>query len=305
MNRIFLGGFVLIAAGAAVFGFGARNTLAHETTGPVLVPLIGITSVPDPLALPGGAGDVTYHYAVKNFLKEVPLSDVQITDDTCASISFVEGDGNHDGKLDFDETWRFVCTTKLSVTTKSTATVSGSAQDVTATHRAYATVVVGSTILPPLVSIVNITKVAYPLSLPAQGGAITFTYKVSNPGIVPLNNVTVTDDGCSAMSGKLGDTNGNDLLDVTEVWVYTCTKNLTETTVSQATVRAFSGGLQAVDDVSLTVTVDTPVPDFPQSGSLSPDKFTVWGILAGILAVLIILLVLARSGKLGRRFRKG
>ncbi|MFA5830511.1 MAG: hypothetical protein WC878_01645 [Candidatus Paceibacterota bacterium] len=242
---------ILALVAASVFLSGAQSVLAQESQSTLYVPLIGITSVPDPLALPKGAGDVTYHYAVKNFLEGLSLSNVSVVDDMCRPVKFMEGDDNGNSELDYDETWRYSCTTKISKTTESTATVTGVSHGITAMHKSYATVVVGSDNLPPLVSIINITKVAYPLSLPIEGGDITFTYKVNNPGIVPLSKVTVIDDKCNAMSGKLGDTNGNNLLDANEVWIYTCTTNLKQTTTNTVRVTAFANGLKAVGSAAL------------------------------------------------------
>lgn len=282
-----------------VFGYGTKNVFAQNSSSVLYVPLIGITSVPKPLALPGGPGDVTYNYAVKNFLKEYPLTDIEVTDNNCSPIKFTEGDDNNDGKLDYSETWRFACTTKLSVTTQSIATAIGTANNLPAAHKAYTTVVVGSDKAAPIVNIINITKVAYPLTLPAEGGDITFTYRVNNPGVVPLNNVSVTDDKCSAMSKKLGDKNANNLLDITEVWVYTCKTHLNQTTTNTVSVTSYANGLEAVGYATLTVTVDTPnpssIPNFPETGVNPNLKMTIWAVLAGILVALIIFFFLKRS----------
>lgn len=292
-----------------LFGYGTQSVFAETSQSILYVPLIGITSVPQPFALPLGPGNVTYNYAVKNFLGEVALTNIQVSDDKCGPVRFVTGDDNRNTMLDHSETWRYACTTKLSTTTESVATVIGTANGITATHKAYATVVVGSDTPPPLVSIINITKVAYPLSLPREGGKITFTYKVNNPGVVPLNDVSVTDDKCTAMSGKLGDTNGNDLLDVNEVWIYTCTTSLIQTTTNTVRVTAFANGLKAVGDATITVmvanTAVSPLPNLPDVGG-SPGvktyasvdqnfKITVWKILSGFLAVLMIIFVLLRK----------
>lgn len=267
------------------------------------VPLIGITAVPNPLALPKGPANVTYHYAVKNFLPELALVNINITDDKCSDLKFVEGDDNNDLMLDFSETWRYECTTKLSETTKSVVTVTGMANGIMAIHKAYTTVVVGSSNPAPLVSIINITKLAYPLSLPAEGGDITFTYKVNNPGVVPLGQVSVSDDKCNTMSGKLGDTNGNNLLDINEVWIYTCAMNLKQTTTNTATVRAFANGLMALAHTTITVTVvspnfpevgstpgfqteQVPIPTLPNTGVNPNFLIFFWAILSGILAGL-------------------
>lgn len=283
-----------------IFGSITKSLLAQASPSVLYVPLIGLTSVPDPLALPNGPGNVTYHYAVKNFLQEVALTQVQVVDDNCGPVRFVEGDDNYDSRLDYNETWRYVCTSRLSATTQSTATATATANNITASHKAYATVVVGSDNPPPLVSIINVTKVAYPLSLPTEGGNITFTYKVNNPGVVPLSNVTVTDDKCSALSGKVGDTNGNNLLDTNEVWIYRCTAHLSETNTNTVYVTAFANGLKAVSEATITVTVDTPIPQSPNLPNLgvNPDlKITLWKILLGVLAILVIFFVLTGKTK--------
>jgi hypothetical protein len=302
---------LLIAA--LIFGCGANIVLAQDSASVLYVPLIGVTLVPEPLALPNGPGDVTYRYAVKNFLEGMPLTDIRVVDDKCNSVKFVTGDDNGDTKLGYGETWRYVCTSTLFTTRESIAVATGHANDITATHKAYATVVVGSDNPPPLVSIVNVTKVAYPLSLPIEGGGITYTYKVTNPGIVPLGNVIVRDDKCSAMSGKLGDTNGNDLLDVHEVWIYTCTIDLKETTTNTVTVTAFANGLKAVDSATLTVKVDDsvvrpvpgfpsqPIPSFPETGVGPGLKLIVWVILSVGLVMLVLLLFFMKYVRSGKR----
>lgn len=278
---------LLILVAVSILGFGAVSAGAQMNQQTSYVPLIGISSVPDPLVLPKGPGDVTYHYAVKNFLREASLTDVQVSDDKCSPAKFIEGDDNHDGKLDFSETWRYTCTTKLSVTTQSIATAIGTANNLPAAHKAYVTVVVGSDNPAPLVNIINITKVAYPMTLPIGGGEITFTYRVNNPGVVPLSTVTVVDDKCKAMSGKLGDTNGNNLLDITEVWVYTCTTHLNQTTTNTVSVTATANGLKTVGYATITVTVAIPAgasPNFPETGPTPALSGTVWLVLAGIVA---------------------
>jgi hypothetical protein len=291
-----------------IFGIGAKNASAQTSPSVLYVPLIGISSVPDPLALPNGPGNVTYHYAVKNFLAEAPLSNVQVNDDKCSPVKFVGGDDNGNSQLDFSETWRYDCTIKISETTQSVATAIGIANNLPAAHKAYATVIVGSNNLPPLVNIINITKVAYPLTLPSGGGKITFTYRVNNPGLVPLSSVSVTDDKCADMSGKLGDTNGNNLLDINEVWVYTCSTNLTETTTNTVSVTAYANSLKAVGYASITVTVANPSvqssPNLPDTGTNPDLKVTVWEILAGVLAVLILFFVFTRKSKSRRAHKR-
>jgi hypothetical protein len=291
---------VLILTAVLVFVCGAKSISAQTSPSVLYVPLIGITSVPDPSTLPKEGGNVTYNYAVKNFLEKLPLAGIQVVDDKCSPVRFVTGDDNGDGKLDYSETWRYSCTTKISATTQSIATATGTVNNITATHKAYATVVVGSNYPAPMVSIVNITKVAYPLPLHAGGADITFTYKVSNPGTVPLENVTVADDKCGAMSGKLGDTNANNLLDMDEVWIYTCTMNVKKTMTSTAIVTAFANGLEATDESTMAVEVEhSSLVNIFTGGLLSGVSFAlnsnVWAFLLGVLVTLIACFFLTRK----------
>lgn len=292
-----------------IFEVNLKTVSAQTDSNSVLyVPLIGLSSAPDPLTLPSGGGRVTYNYAVKSFLHEVPLTDIQVVDNKCSPVKFISGDDNNDSLLDSTETWRYICSTKISKTTESTATATGIANNVTATHKAYATVVVGSSNPPPLVNIVNITKIADSLQLPDGGGEFTYTYKVNNPGVVPLSDVTVTDDKCNAMSGKLGDTNANNLLDTNEVWIYSCMTMLTQSTTHRINVTAFANGLEAISNDTFTVNVVNPIASSspalfdigtsPGEGTNSDLKSIIWLTLFGILSALSVVFILTRKERL-------
>ncbi len=88
--------------------------------------------------------------------------------------------------------------------------------------------------VPPLI---NLRKVPHPLALPAGPGPVTYGYTVTNPGRIPITNVTLTDDKCANVIYISGDNDSNGQLDVFETWKYTCATTLTETTVNYATVR--------------------------------------------------------------------
>jgi hypothetical protein len=113
------------------------------------------------------------------------------------------------------------------------------------------------------------------------------------------------------MSGKLGDTNHNNLLDTNEVWIYTCITTLRETTTNTVSVTAFANGLQAIDHASITVKVDnsnssssSSSPTFPQTGTNPDLKATVWKILGGILVILMIVYVLTQNAKSEKTHKK-
>jgi hypothetical protein len=171
-----------------------------------------------------------------------------------------------------------------------------------------------------LVSITDVNSFTYPLSLPSGGGPVSFTYKVTNLSTVPLSDVTVADDNCSAMSGHLGDTNGNGLLDTDEVWIYSCTTIVRQTTTNIATVTAYASGTKAAANNTITVSVAasaanenvTSSPILPNTGSsplvpglpangTNPNTLDItaiiWEVLGGILVVLIIFYLIIRNKK--------
>lgn len=220
-------------------------------------PLINVRKVPNPLALPAGPGPVTYTYTVTN-PGNVTLTDVTLVDDKCSNVTFVSGNTNGNDWLESNETWIYTCTATLAQTTVNYATARGLGNGMASVDTAIAQVVVGIPIVPPLI---NIIKTPNPLALPFNGGSVTYSYTVTNPGTVPLTNVTVTDDKCSAVTRVSGDTNSNSQLNVNEAWLYTCTSNVPTTMTNTAIATGHANGLTAVDTALATVVVSgTPLP---------------------------------------------
>ena len=220
-------------------------------------PLINIIKVPNPLSLPSGPGSVTYDYTVTN-PGVVAMSNITVTDDICSMVSYISGDIDSDNRLDTTETWSYSCTMELSTTTTNTVTATGLANGFTATDTANTTVIVGSAIIPPLINIVKTPNIL----IASSGETVIYTYEVNNPGTVALNSVSVTDDKCSPLSSPSGDSNTNNLLDVSETWIYTCQTTLTETTTNTATAMGSANSLTATDTSTATVVV-SPLLAFP------------------------------------------
>jgi hypothetical protein len=257
---------------------------------PPVPPLIDVVKVPSPLSLPNGPGAVTYTYTLRN-VGTVPVSDVTMVGDTCSPIVLKSGDTNGDGKLDMNETWTYTCTTNLTETHTNTVVATGWANGISATSIASATVVVGAPLIPPLI---HVTKIPSPLTLLAGGGAVTYTEKITNPGTVPLSNVSLNDDKC-AVKYMSGDTNGDSKLDPNETWTYTCTSNLTKTTTNTAIATGEANGFTVRDIAVATVVVAAAVPALPKTGVAPAMRIPAWGVLAtmiGIFAAALLLFVL-------------
>jgi hypothetical protein len=256
------------------------------------LPLINITKIPNPLALPSGQGSVTYTYNVTNEGK-VAMGGVWVKDNKCADVKFISGDNNSDSKLDLDESWIYRCVKTVSKTETNTATAHGSANGWDGYDTANATVVVGVPLTPPLIHLVKKPNV---FVLPAGGGAVTYTYTVTNPGTVPLNNVSIVDDKCTGLPGRVvghpGDLNKNNLLESNESWSFTCQTNITQTTTNIGTAQGHANGLTAIDFSPATVVVTAP--GLPNTG-LFDGKNALWLVLAGIVIAVLVLFYAIRK----------
>jgi uncharacterized repeat protein (TIGR01451 family) len=148
----------------------------------------------------------------------------------------------------------------------------------TAVATAVATVVVGvpglpnAGLLPPLINVVKVPSRLTPF--PFGGGAVTYTYTVTNPGVVALNNVSVTDNKCASVAYISGDANNNGLLDTSETWTYTCSTRIATSTMNTATAEGTANGLTAVSYAFATVLV--AVPGLPNTGFPPEGNIIAW-----------------------------
>jgi hypothetical protein len=134
--------------------------------------------------------------------------------------------------------------------------------------------------------LIHVTKVPSPLALLAGPGVVTYTEKVTNPGVAALSNIILTDDKCSPLNYISGDLNNDSKLDTTETWTYTCQTNLTKTTTNTARVQGTVNGLIAKDFAIVTVVVSTP--GLPKTGFPPRGEGMMWYVIAsaGILVSL-------------------
>ena len=248
-------------------------------------PLIDIVKVPSPLALPAGPGSVVYTYTLKN-IGTVPVNNVTMVDDSCSPLTLVSGDINADKRLDTTETWTYTCSTTLSKTHTNAVVATGWANGISATDIAYATVVVGAPVVPPLI---HVTKIPSPLALFSGAGNVTYTEKITNPGTVALSNVTLNDDKCNSVKYISGDTNKDSKLDTTETWTYTCKTRLNKTTTNTATATGIANGITVKDFAIATVVVSTP--GLPKTGFPPKVESIPWYIIAFSIFTLIYLSV--------------
>ncbi|WP_407933277.1 DUF7507 domain-containing protein, partial [Aequorivita sinensis] len=109
---------------------------------------------------------------------------------------------------------------------------------------------------------INIEKIASPNNTQgctplAVGESISYTFKVTNNGTTPINNVVVTDVMIPTISNPTGDTNNDGKLDVSEIWEFTGSYVVTAQDIING---------QVVNTANVTGEAEASTP-FPVSGS--------------------------------------
>jgi large repetitive protein len=157
----------------------------------------------------------------------VPLANVAVSDDKLGPITSFTGDTNGNGLLDLTETWLYTQNaTALADQQTNVGIVTGvdaNPPGTTVTDDNPANYFGGAPAMI-LLKLVNGEDANLPTGPHvAAGSPLTFTYRVTNTGNVPLADIAVTDDQLGPIITFTGDTNTNGLLDLTETWTYTQT----------------------------------------------------------------------------------
>jgi uncharacterized repeat protein (TIGR01451 family) len=106
-------------------------------------------------------------------------------------------------------------------------------------------------------------SIAYP------GDLVTYDYTVTNPGEVPLSNLSASDDKCSPVNFQGGDDNSNGKLDPGETWTYNCSVALSADTTNVVTVGGTHPMGGTVEDTD-NYTVDVINPQIEVSKTADP-----------------------------------
>ncbi len=261
-------------------------------------PAIDIVKTASPTTLPAGGGSVTYTYKVRA-TGNVPLTDISVTDDKCSPISYQSGDTNRDDILDLGETWTYTCTKTITKTTTNIGVATGYDHGTKVTDHDRATVTVAQPVDAPAI---HIEKTVLPLTLPAGGGDVTYTYVVRNTGNVALTNVKVRDD-----NGTPGNTADDFDVDCPKTTLavnaaMTCTADVEGTTATTTNIATASGKAHETtvtdtDDATVTVGFgggvqgETDVPTAPQTDTIGST-----GDAGSSLPILLIVLGIVSLG---------
>ncbi|MBX7251401.1 MAG: DUF11 domain-containing protein [Candidatus Promineofilum sp.] len=218
---------------------------------------------------------VTYTFDVTN-TGNISLTGVTVSDPMCdAAPTGPTGDTNNDGKLGLLETWTFSC-----VHTVTQAEIDAATGPNPQLHNV---VTADSNETPPDTDPwdipiqynpgLNVVKSSTTALITAIGQQVPYQFTVTNTGNVTLTGVTVTDAKCNAapVLQPGGDANNDGKMQVTEIWVFTCTHTVTLTEMNAG------GNLHNVVTADSNETPPDTAPwDIPiqQSPALTLDKDT-------------------------------
>lgn len=167
---------------------------------------------------------------------------VTIPDDAgcAATIAYVSGDTDTNGKLDGGETWMFACTTSFTTAGSKTVTAIGHGTSVLGDVTFCVTPDSTKVCDADEMTTVSVTVINPSTELTKTASAVvTYTFKESNTGDAPLSSPSVTDANCStAPAYSSGDslvTGTVGKLDPGETWVFTCTQTLAGPTTDTGT----------------------------------------------------------------------
>jgi uncharacterized repeat protein (TIGR01451 family) len=216
-------------------------------------PAIAVAKVNAPTEVRGDLippASVTSSYVVTN-PGNTPLSNVNVTDNTCAPVSPVPptgvnaGDTDGDGKLDPGEAWQFTCARPVHT---SFLRLRGAPQNFVNTATARGTDPRGTAVNAQATDDVNVftphielTKLVngQPTVTVPSGSQVTYTYAATNIGNTPLGTVTLADDTAPCQTpirGPDGPGNNDVIMDIGETWTYSCTATATAAVTNTATV---------------------------------------------------------------------
>lgn len=204
---------------ATASGTYGGDTISDEHCAQVDIPDIMIAKTPDKEhAQPGDVITYTYEVTIPG---AVPLTDVDVADNTCDSPTLDSKiNGDQDDWLEAGETWIYVCTYTVpdvgyADPVENCATAQGYDSEqhmVNAQDCASVDIQTGE---PP---VVRITKAA-DREQAQPGETIHYTYQITSTGSV--STVTVDDDVCGTPTYQSGD-DGDGILEQGETWIYTC-----------------------------------------------------------------------------------
>ncbi len=214
-----------VASVVAVDQLGNTYEDTDDATVRVISPAIELTKAVSAELVPAGS-QVTYTFEVRNVgVSDIPAEDaleaIRLRDfaqpglPTCREPVLVDKEGGNDDDVlerDPPEVWVYECQAPITNPTTNVGIVGGiGGRPVGLEFRVADWAAVR---VQPFHPAIHVEKSAQPTRV-VDSGRVTYTYRVTNTGDVPLAGVaeSISDDTCSPVSYVKGDRDGDDLLD--------------------------------------------------------------------------------------------
>ena len=93
---------------------------------------------------------------------------------------------------------------------------------------------------------------------------VPYSFAVSNNGNVTLTGITVTDANCDAAPAyQSGDANTDNVLDLNEIWTYTCSRTITQAEIDTGGNLSNTVTADLTESLADTDTLDIPITQTP------------------------------------------
>jgi LPXTG-site transpeptidase (sortase) family protein len=229
---------------------------------------------------------VPYQFTVKN-TGTVSLNNVEVDDPNCDGvISGPAGDSNSDSILQTSETWQFNCNHTVS---QSEINAGGNLSNTVTVTTNQSNLATDSLDIPVVQSpAIQIEKTSTTELIATIGQVVPYRLLVTNTGNIPLSNISVSDPKCnSSPEYQSGDSNSDDLLQLSESWLYTCSHTVTSTEINELTNLSNTATADSEESNTDTSTINIQISKDPIVGIAkrvvgTPSKVTgkpgVWSI---------------------------
>ena len=228
---------------------------------------------------PSVAGNsANYNFSLAN-TGNVSISAVTLTDAQCNTAPTLNSGDDGDNILEVTETWVYLCSHTVTQAEVDAGTVNNSAS-------ASGTPAGG--VLPNATDILNIAITPSPAwtlnktssSTPSvAGNSANYSFSLDNTGNVSISAVTLTDAQCNVAPTLNSGDDGDNILEVTETWIYLCSHTVTQAEVDAGTVNNSvsasgtpAGGVlpNATDTLNIAIT-PSPVWTLNKTSSSTPS----------------------------------
>ena len=113
-------------------------------------------------------------------------------------------------------------------------------------------------------SAIQIVKTSTTANVTSAGQVAPYAFEVSNIGDTTLTNITVSDPSCDAAPAyQSGDTNTDSKLDLSEIWLYTCSRTVTQSEMDTGGNLSNTVIADSTESATDTDTLNIPITQSP------------------------------------------